>query len=192
MQLIAGLGNPGSKYAGNRHNVGFMVVDRFAQVQVAQPFRERFQGIFTKVRFGNHEVGLLKPSTYMNLSGRSVQLAMNFFKLGLPDLIVVHDELDVAFGSLRIKFGGGTAGHRGIGSITECCGGPDYARVRVGIGRPRSGSVENFVLSDFSADEGAWLPDVLERATLALTDIVGSGTQVAMNTHNQKGSVVPS
>ena len=192
MHLIAGLGNPGAKYASNRHNVGFMVVDRLAQVEAAQPFRERFQGIFTKVRIGDHDVGLLKPMTYMNLSGRSVQLAMNFFKLGLPELIVVHDELDVAFGNLRIKFGGGTAGHRGIASMTECCGGPDYARLRVGIGRPRSGSVEHFVLSDFSADEGAWLPDVLERATLALTDMVGSGTQAAMNAHNQKGSVVPS
>ena len=190
MHLIAGLGNPGAKYARNRHNVGFMVLDRFAAVRQAPAFRQRFQGDFTKLRVGDTDVGLLKPATYMNLSGQSVALALRFFKLGLTDLTVVHDELDLAFGTLRIKLGGGTAGHRGIASIGQCCGGLDYTRVRTGIGRPRSGSVEHFVLSDFSAEEGAQLPDVLERAAAALTDIVVRGTQAAMNAHNQKGSVL--
>jgi PTH1 family peptidyl-tRNA hydrolase len=189
VHLIVGLGNPGAKYADNRHNIGFMILDRFGATHGAPAFRERFQGLFTKLQVHGQDVGLLKPTTYMNLSGRSVALAMRFFKLSQAELTVAHDELDLALRTLRIKQGGGTAGHRGLASIVECCGGPDYARLRVGIGRPQSGSVEHFVLSDFSAEEGASLPDVLERATSALTDIVARGTQAAMNAHNQKGSV---
>jgi PTH1 family peptidyl-tRNA hydrolase len=184
--LLAGLGNPGPKYARHRHNVGFMVLDRFAQQHAASAFRERFSGSFSKGVVGGHDVVLLKPTTYMNLSGRSVQQAMHFFKVGLADLVVVHDELDLPFGTLRVKVGGGTAGHNGLGSITECCGGPGFCRIRVGIGRPQSGSVEGFVLSDFSGAQSNALEDVLERATAALTDIVVRGTQAAMNAHNQK------
>lgn len=186
MHVIAGLGNPGPKYQKNRHNLGFMVVDRFARQHGAPAFRERFSGSFSKVRVGDDDVVLLAPMTYMNLSGRSVQQALHFFKLGSSALIVAHDELDLPFGSVRIKLGGGSAGHRGVASIVEHCGGPDFCRVRMGIGRPRSGSVESYVLSDFSAVESQELSDVLERASAALTEIVVSGVKAAMNAHNQR------
>jgi peptidyl-tRNA hydrolase, PTH1 family len=185
--LVAGLGNPGPKYEKNRHNVGFMVVERFAQDHHAPAFRERFAGKFAKLAVSGTDVLLLEPTTYMNLSGRAVQQAMHFFKLQRSAIIVVHDELDLPFGTVRIKLGGGSAGHRGIASIMETCGGPDFCRLRVGIGRPRSsGTVEHFVLSDFSGEESAALPSVLERASAALTDIVIRGAQTAMNLHNQK------
>jgi PTH1 family peptidyl-tRNA hydrolase len=188
VRLVVGLGNPGAKYARHRHNVGFMVLERFAQAHAAPAARERFSGLLAKARVGSDDVLLLQPQTYMNLSGRSVQQTQHFFKLGLSDLVVVHDELDLPFGAVRIKVGGGSAGHRGIASIMECCGGAEFSRLRLGIGRPQSGSVENFVLSDFSAEQSAALGDVLERATAALTDILVRGVQAAMNTHNQKGS----
>ena len=191
MHLITGLGNPGAKYARTRHNVGFMVLERFGRDHGAPAARERFQGRFAKTRVAEHDVVLLEPQTYMNLSGRSVQQALHFFKLGLPELVVVHDELDLPFGAVRIKRGGGTAGHRGLASIVESCGGTEFCRLRVGIGRPRSGSVEGYVLSDFSAQEGTALEDVLERAAAALTDIVVRGVPAAMNAHNQKSGAVP-
>ncbi len=186
MYLVAGLGNPGAKYARNRHNAGFMVLERFASEHHAPAFRERFQGSFTKLSVSGSDVVLLKPATFMNLSGRSVQQALHFFKLGLPDLVVVYDEIDLPFGTLKIKRGGGTAGHRGVASIVETCGGPDFCRLRVGVGRPQSAAVEHHVLSDFSGAESTALPSVLERASAALTDIVVRGAQAAMNVHNQK------
>jgi peptidyl-tRNA hydrolase, PTH1 family len=187
VHLIAGLGNPGAKYAGNRHNVGFMVVERFAQAHGAPAFRSRFQGSMSKAAIDGHETVLLEPATFMNLSGQSVQQALHFFKLGLPDLVVVHDELDLPFGAVRVKLGGGTAGHRGLRSILECCGGAEFCRLRVGIGRPiGAASTENYVLGDFGREESALLEDVLERASAALTDIVVRGAQAAMNAHNQR------
>jgi peptidyl-tRNA hydrolase, PTH1 family len=184
--LVAGLGNPGAKYAGNRHNVGFMVLDRFAAEHGAPAARERFQGAFTKLRVGNEDVGLLAPATFMNLSGRAVQQALHFFKVELDRLVVVHDELDLPFGDVRIKVGGGTAGHRGLASIVECCGGAGFCRVRVGIGRPTVAKVEAYVLQDFSSQDGNALPTVLERASASLADIVARGAQVAMNLHNRR------
>jgi peptidyl-tRNA hydrolase, PTH1 family len=184
--LVAGLGNPGAKYARNRHNVGFMLLAGFAQQHGAPAPRERFQGSFTKLRAFETDLGLLAPATFMNLSGRSVQPALHFFKLGLDRLIVVHDELDLPFGEVRIKVGGGTAGHRGLASIVECCGGTGFCRIRIGIGRPVVGKVEAYVLQDFSAQEGTELPAVLERASASLTDIVVRGAQAAMNLHNRR------
>lgn len=181
MLLVAGLGNPGPKYAGNRHNVGFMVVERLAERWGVGAFRDKFKGRFAKGSFAGQDVGLLEPLTYMNLSGESVQKALAFFKVGLDELIVVHDELDLPFGQLRIKVGGGTAGHNGLRSIVAQCGGNGFTRVRVGIGRPRSGSVEGYVLSDFNSDERATLPDVVDRAAEMVEAIVDKGPRAAMN-----------
>jgi len=190
MLLIVGLGNAGARYAAHRHNVGFMVVDRFAEQHAAPAFREKFSGAFGKLRVGDRDLGLLKPGTFMNLSGRSVQAALRFFKLELPALVVVHDELDLPFGTVRIKQGGGTAGHNGLASIVESCGSQDFCRLRVGVKEPGRGGAD-YVLSDFSAAQSAELPDVLERASAALADIVLRGVQAAMNVHNQKsGSVI--
>ena len=184
MHLVVGLGNPGASYAGHRHNVGFMVVDRLAQDHARDPFRDKFSGQFARAAWDGAEFGLLKPQTYMNLSGQSVQKAMAFFKVELRQLIVIHDELDLPFAVLRVKVSGGTAGHNGLKSIVQHCGGPDFVRVRIGIGRPR-GSGEKHVLSDFSRQECAELPDVLESAARAVGDILLHGTQTAMNRHNQ-------
>jgi PTH1 family peptidyl-tRNA hydrolase len=128
---------------------------------------------------------LLKPQTFMNLSGASVQKALTFFKVPLSNVVVIHDELDHEFGLVRVKWGGGTAGHNGLKSIVAECGGPDFSRIRVGIGRPRSGSTERHVLSDFSQDECSRLDDVLQSASLAAADVVERGLQAAMNRHNQ-------
>ncbi|MEY4583077.1 MAG: hypothetical protein RL701_7780 [Pseudomonadota bacterium] len=192
MYLVVGLGNPGAKYQKHRHNVGFMVVDRLAESAAREPFRDKFQSLFGRAALPENagEYGLLKPQTFMNLSGQAVQKALAFFKLELAQLIVIHDELDLAFGTVRLKLGGGSAGHNGIKSIVQCCGGSDFVRVRIGIGRPRSGSPEHHVLSDFSGDECLDLPTVLDSASLATGDIMRRGVQAAMNLHNQTKSAV--
>jgi PTH1 family peptidyl-tRNA hydrolase len=184
MQLVVGLGNPGPKYARNRHNVGFMVVERLAERAKNSDFREKFEGLFCKTQFRGHDVVMLQPMTYMNLSGQSVQQAMRFFRVSRQELVVVHDELDLPFGEFRLKVGGGTAGHNGLRSIVQQCGGQDFARLRVGIGKPRSGSVEGYVLGDFSSAEAADLPDVLDRAADCLGCLITDGVQVAMNRFN--------
>jgi PTH1 family peptidyl-tRNA hydrolase len=186
MWLIVGLGNPGPKYQYNRHNVGFMVVDRLASRAAAAPFKERFKGICSKGSIGDEEVVLLKPMTWMNLSGESVQAALSFYKVPLSSMIVVHDELDLAFRDVRVKVGGGSAGHNGLKSIIRLCGGSDFVRVRVGIGRPPHGNGESWVLGDFGAEESPHLPDVLDRATLATETVVREGPAVAQNKFNAR------
>lgn len=186
MHLIVGLGNPGSKYSGNRHNVGFMVIDRLAARSNAGAFREKFQGVFTKIDLGNQEAVLLKPMTYMNLSGESVQKAISFFKVDLKNVVVVHDELDVPFGQSRIKNGGGAAGHNGLRSIIEQCASQDFLRVRVGISRPQSGPVDGYVLSDFNSSERAEIADVVEKAADMVAAVVSKGAQAAMNQFNTR------
>jgi PTH1 family peptidyl-tRNA hydrolase len=188
MKLVVGLGNPGPKYAGNRHNVGFMVLDRLAARAGAGPFRDKFQGRLAQGELGHEQVALLAPLTYMNLSGESVQKAMAFFKVPLGDVIVVHDELDLPWRDSRIKVGGGAAGHNGLRSIIQHCGGPDFVRVRVGIGRPKVGTVESYVLSDFDAMERAELPDEIERACDLVEAVVTLGAQAAMNAKHGAGS----
>jgi PTH1 family peptidyl-tRNA hydrolase len=186
MHLVVGLGNPGPKYAGNRHNVGFMVVDRLASRLGAPPFKEKFKGVFTKAPLGADDVVLLKPMTYMNVSGESAQPAAAFFRVALEQLVVVHDELDLPFGTLRLKVGGGTAGHNGLKSLQQQLGDPGFVRLRFGIGRPRSGSPVSYVLGDFDGSERAELPDLLDRAADALETVVREGAAAAMNSVNQR------
>ena len=181
MLLVVGLGNPGPKYAGNRHNVGFMVVQRLAERARAAAFKEKFQGLFTKAELGGQEAVLLLPMTFMNLSGESVQKAMTFFKVPLKDVVVVHDELDLEWRMARIKVGGGHAGHNGLRSVIQHCGGPDFTRVRVGIGRPRSGAVEGYVLSDFDSQERPELDGELQKAAIMVETVAAKGTHAAMN-----------
>jgi PTH1 family peptidyl-tRNA hydrolase len=181
MKLVVGLGNPGPQYAGNRHNVGFMVLDRLAERARAGAFRDKFRGRLAQGELGGKPVVLLAPLTYMNLSGESVQKAMAFYKVPLGDVIVVHDELDLAWRDIRIKVGGGAAGHNGLRSIIQHCGGPDFVRIRVGIGRPKAGTVENYVLSDFDGMERADLPGEIERACELVEAVVVLGAQAAMN-----------
>ena len=161
MQIFVGLGNPGGKYARNRHNIGFMALDRIAADHGFGPWKAKFQGQIAEGVLGGDKVLLLKPETFMNLSGQSVGEAMRFFKLSPADLTVFHDELDLAPGKVRLKQGGGHAGHNGLRSIHGHVG-DAYARVRLGIGHPgRKELVSAYVLHDFAkADEG-WLDDVL-------------------------------
>lgn len=160
-KLIVGLGNPGAKYAGNRHNIGFMAVDRIAADHGFGPWKARFQAQATEGRLGDTRVMLLKPQTFMNLSGQSVGEAMRYLKLTPADVIVLHDELDLAPGKCRVKRGGGHAGHNGLRSIHQHIG-ADYGRVRLGIGHPGDKDrVSGYVLSDFAKADADWLDDLL-------------------------------
>jgi len=161
MRLFVGLGNPGAKYAMNRHNVGFMALDRIAEDHGFAPWRSKFQGAVSEGRLGSERVILLKPETFMNLSGQSVGEAMRFFKLGPGDVTVFHDELDLAPGKARVKSGGGHAGHNGLRSLHQHIG-DAYARVRIGIGHPgHKDRVAPYVLSDFAKSDQDWLDDLL-------------------------------
>lgn len=186
MHLIVGLGNPGPKYADHRHNIGFMVVERLASRLGAGPFREKFKGVYLKAFHGAADVVLLMPMTFMNLSGESIQKAMSFYDIPLERTLVVHDELDLDFGDLRVKLGGGTAGHNGLKSAVQHGGGNDFPRVRFGIGRPRGARVEQHVLSNFSSEERAELPDLIERAVDMSLAVVDKGAREAMNLFNGK------
>ncbi|ADE86775.1 aminoacyl-tRNA hydrolase [Rhodobacter capsulatus] len=161
MQLWVGLGNPGTKYAANRHNIGFMAVDRIAADHGFAPWKKAFQGHVSEGRFGSTRVILLKPETFMNLSGQSVRAAADFYKIPVEAITVFHDELDLAPGKLRLKQGGGHAGHNGLRSIHQHMG-EAYARVRLGIGHPGDKDrVAGYVLSDFAKAEAAWLDDLM-------------------------------
>lgn len=186
MWLVVGLGNPGKQYAKNRHNVGFMVTEILGTRWKAPAAKEKFSALWTKAAFGGDDAILLQPQTYMNLSGESVQKAMAFFKVPLANVLVIHDELDLPFEDVRVKVGGGAAGHNGLKSIIQHCGGPDFVRVRIGIGRPPKGAVESWVLGDFDAMEGARLPDVLQAAALASEAVLKDGAAKAQITFNTK------
>ena len=162
MKLIVGLGNPGSKYARNRHNVGFMAVERIAERHGFGPWRKKFSGLAADGEIGGHRVLLLKPETYMNDSGRAVAEAARFHKLGEDGVLVIHDEIDLAPAKLKIKIGGGNAGHNGLRSITSHIGN-DYGRVRIGVGHPGDKDlVHGWVLRDFSKADAAWLEPLLD------------------------------
>lgn len=161
MKLLVGLGNPGAQYAFNRHNVGFMAVDAIHGVDDFAAWRKRFQGWTAEGQLGGEKTLLLKPETYMNESGRAVGEAVRFFKIPISDVIVFHDELDLAPEKVRVKTGGGVAGHNGLKSITSHIGN-DYVRVRIGIGHPGSKErVHGHVMGDFAETEHPWLEDEL-------------------------------
>jgi PTH1 family peptidyl-tRNA hydrolase len=178
MLLIVGLGNPGSRYSGNRHNIGFMAIDEIARVHRAAPWRRRFQGEATEAAIGGERAVLLKPETYMNESGRAVGEAMRFFKIELGNVIVFHDELDLPPAKMRVKRGGGNAGHNGLRSITALCGN-DYRRVRLGIGHPGAKElVQAYVLNDFGKGEREWADDLC-RACADHAELLAKGDDVA-------------
>jgi PTH1 family peptidyl-tRNA hydrolase len=181
MKLFVGLGNPGAKYAANRHNVGFRAIDRMAEMHKLGPWRRRFQGEVVEGRIGEDRVLLLKPMTYMNESGRAVGEAVRFYKLRPEDVIVLHDELDVAPGKLKVKKGGGNAGHNGLKSITSHIG-PEFWRVRIGIGHPGERSqVSQYVLQDFARSDAAWLDSLIEAIARAAGQLVMGGDARFLN-----------
>jgi PTH1 family peptidyl-tRNA hydrolase len=170
MLLLVGLGNPGARYAGNRHNIGFMTVDAIAKRHGIGPWRRRFQGVTAEGPIGGERLLLLLPGTFMNESGRAVAEAAHFYKLTPDAITVFHDELDLAPGKVRVKSGGGVAGHNGLRSITEHIGN-DYRRVRIGIGHPGVKElVHGYVLSDFSKSDRDWVE--------ALTSIIADNADL--------------
>jgi peptidyl-tRNA hydrolase, PTH1 family len=190
MRLIAGLGNPGPRYQATRHNLGFRVIDELArQCGVpASAFKDRFHGEVASARLGGEELLLLRPQTFMNESGRSVQAACTFYKIKPSELIVAHDELDVPFPEVRLKQGGGDGGNRGVRSVTACLG-ADYVRIRLGIGRPPPdfrGDVADFVLQAFPSAELAAVDQMVARATEAVSLVTSLGLEKAMNRINQR------
>ena len=192
MFLLVGLGNPGKKYENTRHNVGFKAVDAFARAHGFDAFRDKFKGSYARGAVAGHDVVLLKPDTFMNLSGESVAPAAAFFHVERSHVLAVHDELDVPFGDLRLKVGGGHGGHNGLRSMISCLGGADFVRLRVGIGRPPSGfqgEVADYVLGGWEGAESAQLVDVLSSATSMLKRTLEKGAAVAMNElHGKVGS----
>jgi len=187
--LIAGLGNPGKQHEGNRHNVGFMVAEAIQEAEGLPAFKAKFSGLWTRGEVSGHAVAVLKPQTFMNLSGQSVQSAAAFLKVEPTALVVVHDELDLAWKDVRVKAGGGHAGHNGLRSIIERLGTADFVRVRVGIGRPPpgfSGSGADWVLSNFDAVDRAELPDVIRMAASAALGVARDGAAATMNRVNAR------
>ncbi len=188
--LIAGLGNPGESYARHRHNVGFMAVDAIAERHRFAPWRQRYRGLISEGVLSGRKTLLLKPMTYMNESGASVGDAARYLKLPSDEIIAVHDELDLAPGKLRVKTGGSDAGHNGLRSITASLG-PDYRRVRVGIGHPGAPAVLSYVLHDFSKADKEWLVPLLDAIAeaaplLARDDDAGFMNRVALLTRPPK------
>ncbi|HHS88761.1 MAG TPA: aminoacyl-tRNA hydrolase, partial [Rhodobacteraceae bacterium] len=171
MKLFVGLGNPGTKYARNRHNVGFMELDRIAEDHGFSSWRSKFDGQVAEGRLGGEKVILLKPETFMNRSGDAVSKALRFYKLEPTDMTVFHDEIDLAPGKIRVKDGGGHAGHNGLRSIHQHVG-PHYSRVRIGVGHPgHKDRVAGYVLHDFSRADEDWLAPMLEGISKGADDL---------------------
>jgi peptidyl-tRNA hydrolase, PTH1 family len=185
-KLIVGLGNPGSKYLWTRHNAGFMVLDELARRAGIPVTRKTFSGLYGEGAYRGERLLLLKPQTFMNLSGRSVNPALHFHRLSLQDLIVIHDDIDIPFGRIKLKEGGGHAGHNGLRSLMQELGGGQFARIRVGVGRPLHGDAADYVLSPFVRDEQALLPRILEGAVDFLELLLAEGLPKAMSLCNNK------
>ncbi|MBE9547408.1 MAG: aminoacyl-tRNA hydrolase [Proteobacteria bacterium] len=189
MKLIVGLGNPGIRYRFSRHNMGFLVLDALAKEQDIETRRKNFDSCFGKGMISGVTAVLAKPQTFMNLSGITVKKLVGYFKTDIEDLIVIHDDLDLPLGSLRIKAGGGHGGHKGLISIIDHLGGSEFIRIRLGIGKPGYREmVEGYVLERFTEDEMKILPDIITRACDAVVEVISSGTQSAMCQFNVRNN----
>jgi len=182
--LIVGLGNPGRKYARNRHNVGFMIIDRLAQQHNLNFARQKGKAKIAQGNIGGRRVTLAKPLTYMNLSGESVSKLARFFKIPPERLLVIRDDLDLPLAHLRLRPGGGSGGHKGMKSIIEQLGTQSFPRLRIGIGRPLHGDPVDFVLQDFSAEEWIDIDRSIDRAVEAIEHWLAHGIDAAMNLFN--------
>lgn len=184
MKLIVGLGNPGKEYEGTRHNCGFMVVDELANKLNTEINQNKFKGLYTKVKYHREDVILLKPQTYMNLSGESVNAVMNFFKIDKEDLLVIYDDLDMPVGKLRLRKTGSAGGHNGIKNIIAHLNSQDFKRIRVGIDRHKYMNVADYVLSRFSKVESEAIEQGIENAANAVLDYLDNDFNHAMNYYN--------
>ena len=187
MYLIVGLGNPGTRYQAARHNIGFMVLEKLA-AQLELDLRQKsFNALWGKSKIDHKNVILAMPQTYMNLSGNAVRQLQAFFKTEISNLMVIHDDLDLSFGSVRLKTGGGNAGHKGLASIEENLGSSGFMRIRLGIGKPVDKSrIESYVLEPFKADELPLLKDIIEKAAGAVCEIILNGLQQAISKYQTK------
>lgn len=183
--LIAGLGNPGRKYRQTRHNIGFMLLDRLAEQFKVSFTRFESKSLVTKVDYSDRKLVLAKPQTYMNLSGQAIGSLLKFYKIPINNFMVVYDEVDLPFGALRIRSGGGSAGHKGMVSIIERLQSEGFPRIRIGIGRP-PGKMEaaTYVLQEFHRDEREILDMILDRAAQAVKDFISQGIDFSMNKYN--------
>ena len=185
MKIIAGLGNPGAEYAHTKHNVGFMLVDVLAEKLGAASWKEDFFSALTEVRIGGEKVFLVKPLTYMNNSGEALGPMLSYYKLDVDDLVVVHDDMDIPAGMVRIRRKGSSGGHNGIKSIIAHVGSEDFARVRIGIGRPPAGwTVIHHVLAPFSTEDAPKIRAAIDYLLPAVESIVSDGVDFAMNRYN--------
>ncbi len=187
MYLIIGLGNPGSRYRKTRHNIGFMVLEELATRWEVDLKHKSFDALWNRGKIAGKNVILAMPQTYMNLSGNAVRRLLAYFKGDVNELIVIHDDLDLPFGTVRLKTGGGNAGHKGLISIATCLGSVDFMRVRLGIGKPADKSrVESYVLEKFETEDSELLESIIQLAAQAAADIVTSGMQQAMAKYHVK------
>ncbi len=185
--VIAGLGNPGEQYARTRHNAGFMTIDRIAKANGVELTRRRFKGLTAEVTLAGQPAMLVKPQTFYNLSGDCLADLLGYFKVPAERLIVVHDELDIEAGRLRLKMGGTDAGNRGVRSVAEALGTPAFIRVRIGIGRPAANDPnKDYLLRPLSGAEREQLSPSLDRAASAVSELIASGLERAMNQYNQR------
>ena len=183
--LIVGLGNPGNKYEDTRHNIGWKALDNLS-FHSRLNYKEKFKGFFAKERFAGEEVVFLRPQTFMNLSGESVQACSKFFKIPVENILVVYDELDLPYGTMVFKKGGGLAGHNGLKSIASQMGNQNFLRLRLGIGRPQHGNVASYVLSKFSNDEQAVFERYMEMAAEGIESFIDGGFEKAARNYSKK------
>lgn len=183
MKLIVGLGNPGKKYEKTRHNMGFMVVDLFADVTGIDIDKEAFNGLLGRGKFLNEDVILLKPQTFMNLSGNCVQQVVHFFKIDIEDIIIVYDDMALPPGTMRMRLSGSSGGQKGMQNIIEMLGTEEIKRIRIGIGEPEFDSID-YVLSKPTKDEQVLIDEAINRAVDALKESVRSNFQKAMSLYN--------
>jgi len=187
VKLIVGLGNPGPRYRFSRHNAGFLVLDQLAQKHDMALSQRLFETLIGRGKIAGKSVIAVAPQTFMNLSGFAVRRILDFYRAEVADLIVIHDDMDLPFGTIRLKEGGGHGGHKGLISVIEQLGNPDFVRVRVGIGKPvMREMVESYVLSPFSEEEMQTVPDIAATVCDVVTEIVSSGVQAAIVKYHGK------
>lgn len=189
--LVAGLGNPGADYAAHRHNIGFRCVDAIAESHGIALGKKRFKGLYGEGRVQDSRVVLLKPQTFMNDSGASVAPASRWYKVDPGQIIVIYDDLDLPFGRIRVRPGGGSGGHNGIRSVIRELGSERFARIRVGIGRPTQGDPVDYVLNAFDREQAPYIPDICARVNQIVITLLSEGVKEAMNMFNGLDSVRP-
>jgi PTH1 family peptidyl-tRNA hydrolase len=185
MKIIAGLGNPGKKYEGTKHNTGFMALDHYLAAQQLQLDKDKFAGLWTKQKLGGEDVIFLEPQTYMNDSGKSVAQVARFFKVTPADILIIHDDMDLPLGKIRVKANGKSGGHNGIKSIISDLGTSDFNRLKIGIRHPRQTSVVSWVLTPFNQEQQAAMAKAFDTADQIIADFVaGKDSQYLMNRYN--------